>query len=148
MRVLVTGATGYVGSRLVTVLLGAGHQVVVATRNLARLNDYGWVDDVSAVRLDVADPAGVQAALTAAGPVDVLYYLVHTIGQPGYRGADNAAAANVAAAARSAAVRRIVYLGGFVPEVRDAGALSEHLTGRAEVADALNVDGGPELVWL
>ncbi len=52
----------------------------------------------------------------AAGPVDVVYYLVHAIGQPGFRDADQTAAANVAAAAREAGARRIVYLGGFVPQ--------------------------------
>ena len=80
-----------------------------------------------------------------AGPIDVVYYLVHGIGQPDFREADNEAAANVAAAAKDAGVRRIVYLGGFVPE---ADELSEHLTSRAEVAAALSVDGGPEVVWL
>ena len=64
-------------------------------------------------------------------PIDVVYYLVHGIGQPGFREADNLAAANVAAAAKDAGVRRIVYLGGFVP---DDDSLSEHLTSRAEVA--------------
>ena len=93
-------------------------------------------------------PTSVRAALDAAGPIDVLYYLVHAIGQPGFRDADRAAAGNVAAAAKDAGVRRIVYLGGFVPEDPDNGELSEHLTSRAEVAEALTVEGGPEVVWL
>jgi uncharacterized protein YbjT (DUF2867 family) len=74
-----------------------------------------------------------------------VYYLVHAIGQPGYRDVDNAAAANLAVAARDAGVRRIVYLGGFVPADE---ALSEHLSSRAEVAEALTIGNGPELVWL
>ncbi|MGB9222267.1 NAD(P)H-binding protein [Mycobacterium sp.] len=146
MRILVTGASGYVGSRLVTELLADGHQVVAATRNPAHLKPFGWYDDVATVRFDASDPVSAQAGMDAAGPVDVLYYLVHAIGQPDFREADNAAAANVAAAARDAGVRRIVYLGGFVPENPDE--LSEHLTSRAEVAQALAVEGGPELVWL
>ncbi|MGD1170459.1 NAD(P)H-binding protein [Mycobacterium seoulense] len=145
MRVLVTGATGYVGSRLVTALLADRHHVVAATREPARLRRFGWFDDVTPVALDAADPASTRAAFAASGPVDVVYYLVHAIGQPGFRDADKAAAANLAAAARAAGVRRIVYLGGFVP----AGeVLSEHLTSRAEVAAALTVQNGPELVWL
>ncbi|WP_045381200.1 NAD-dependent epimerase, partial [Mycobacterium kyorinense] len=104
-----------------------------------------WCDEVSAVVLDASDPASARAALTVAAPLDVVYYLVHTIGQPGFRGVDEAAAANVAVAAKNAGVRRIVYLGGFVP---DGDALSEHLTSRAEVAAALSVENGPEVVWL
>jgi uncharacterized protein YbjT (DUF2867 family) len=147
-RTLVTGATGYIGSRLVTALLAAGHDVVAASRDPGRLSDFGWHDRVSTVALDAHDEASVRRAFTEAGKVDVLYYLVHGIGQPGFREADNAAAATVAEAARAAGVRRIVYLGGFVPESPDGGALSEHLTSRAEVAHALEIDGGPEVVWL
>jgi uncharacterized protein YbjT (DUF2867 family) len=87
----------------------------------------------------------VRQAFTDAGPVEVVYYLVHGIGQPGFREADNRAAANVAAVAKAAGVRRIVYLGGFVP---DGDSLSEHLASRAEVAAALTIDGGPDVVWL
>ncbi len=85
------------------------------------------------------------SAFAEAGPIDVVYYLVHGIGQPDFRDADNTAAANVAEAAKAAGVRRIVYLGGFVPE---EGELSEHLASRAEVAAALSIEGGPEVVWL
>jgi uncharacterized protein YbjT (DUF2867 family) len=145
MRILVTGATGYVGSRLVTALLADQHQVAAASRNPERLKRFGWSADVAAVTLDASDPASAQAAMDAAGPVDVIYYLVHAIGQRDFRDADKAAAATVAAAARDAGVRRIVYLGGFVPADE---ALSEQLTSRAEVADALTVEDGPELVWL
>jgi uncharacterized protein YbjT (DUF2867 family) len=145
VRILVAGATGYVGSRLVSVLLEEGHEVVATSRDASKLVDFGWFDDVIPVSLDAHDVTSAKEALAEAGPVDVLYYLVHGIGQPDFREADNRAAANVAAAARDAGVRRIVYLGGFVP---DGDQLSEHLTSRAEVANALTLDDGPELVWL
>ncbi len=144
MRILVTGATGYVGSRLVTALL-ANHQVLAATRDPERLKRLGWFDNITPVTLDASDPASLRAAFAGSGPVDVMYYLVHGIGQPGFRDADKAAATNLATAARDAGVRRIVYLGGFVPADE---VLSEHLASRAEVAEALTVPDGPELVWL
>jgi uncharacterized protein YbjT (DUF2867 family) len=145
MRILVTGATGYVGSRLVTELLSQGDDVVATSRKVDRLADFGWYDDVTAVAMDAHDPASASAAFAEAGRIDVVYYLVHGIGQPDFREADNTAATNVAEAAKKAGVRRIVYLGGFVPE---EGELSEHLTSRAEVAHALSIEGGPEVVWL
>ncbi|QLL06385.1 SDR family NAD(P)-dependent oxidoreductase [Mycobacterium vicinigordonae] len=149
MRILVTGATGYVGSRLITALLAEGHEVLAATRNPARLKHFGWSHEVVPVQLDASDRKQAHAALAASteafGPIDVVYYLIHGIGQDGFRDTDNASAANVAGAARKAGVSRIVYLGGFVP---DDDALSEHLTSRAEVAQALSVQGGPDLVWL
>jgi uncharacterized protein YbjT (DUF2867 family) len=144
-RVLVTGATGYVGSRLVSALIDAGADVVVASRNVERLKKFGWYDDVTSVALDAAESASVKQAFADTGPVDVVYYLVHAIGQPDFRDSDNRAAANVAAAAKDAGVKRIVYLGGFVPT---DDTLSEHLAGRAEVAEALHVDGGADVVWL
>jgi uncharacterized protein YbjT (DUF2867 family) len=156
VRILVTGATGYVGSRLITALLADNHadnhQVIAASRNPARLKRFGWFDEVTPISLDAADEVSAHAAFAlsreagdSGGPVDVVYYLVHGIGQPGFRDADRTAAANVAAAARDAGVKRIVYLGGFVPHDDE---LSQHLTSRAEVAQALTVEGGPELVWL
>ncbi|QEN13061.1 NAD(P)H-binding protein [Mycolicibacterium sp. ELW1] len=145
MRILVTGATGYVGSRLVARLLDEGHEVVAATRNPEKLGRFGWCDRVTAVVFDADDPTSVETALAVSGHIDVLYYLVHAIGQPGFRERDNAGAANVGKAAAAAGVGRIVYLGGFVPA---DDTLSEHLAGRAEVAAALAVEGGAELVWL
>lgn len=145
MRILVTGATGYVGSRLIAALLSGGHEIVAATRAPETLRRFGWYADVTPVALDAGDRASAVQAFAQTGQIDVVYFLVHRIGQPDFREADNKAAANVAKAAGKAGVKRIVYLGGFVPDER---ALSDHLAGRAEVAQALTVDGGPGVVWL
>ena len=76
MRLLVTGATGYVGSRLVDALLASDHEVVVASRSPKRLSRYGWADDVTAVEMDVDDADSVHAAIDADRtddhPVDAL----------------------------------------------------------------------------
>ncbi|WP_040838118.1 NAD(P)H-binding protein [Nocardia brevicatena] len=143
MRILVAGATGYVGSRLVSVLLEIGHSVVVASRSPRRVARYGWADRVEAVRLDVDDPAAIRAAFVTVGDIDVAYYLIHDIGGHAYTTGDRRAAENFAHAARTAGVRRIVYAGGFVPADEQ---LSPHLRSRAEVGEALAE--GAELVWL
>lgn len=69
MRILVTGATGYVGSRLVTALLADDHEVVAASRNPGSLKRFGWSDEVKAVQLDASDSASARAAFEAAGPI-------------------------------------------------------------------------------
>jgi len=103
VRILVTGATGYVGSRLVSALLDAGYDIVATTRNPDRLAEFGWHDQVTGVALDAHDEASAKKAFADAGPIDVVYYLVHGIGQPDFRDADNRAAAIVANAAKDAA---------------------------------------------
>ena len=105
MRILVTGATGYVGSRLVTALVADGHEVLTATREPARLERMGWFDDVTPVALDASDAESVHEAFAAAGQVDVVYYLVHAIGQPGFRDADRAAAEQVIAGTKDIIAR-------------------------------------------
>ncbi|SNT45793.1 NAD(P)H-binding protein [Rhodococcoides kyotonense] len=144
MTVLVTGASGYIGSRLIAALLAAGDSVCAASRTPETLDAFDWRGQVDAVALDAADPASLRAAFAAAGQVDVAYYLVHAIGESDYRVQDTKAARQFGEAASEAGVRRIVYLGGFVPPDEE---LSEHLAGRADVGDALAV-GDIDVVWL
>ena len=74
---LVTGATGYIGGRLVPELLAAGHRVRVMTRSPDRLRDHPWAGRVEIVQADAGDAEGVATACAGA---DVVYYLVHALG--------------------------------------------------------------------
>ncbi|MBY6413825.1 NAD(P)H-binding protein [Rhodococcus sp. BP-252] len=144
MNILVTGASGYIGSRLIASLLAAGDSVCAASRTPETLDAFDWRDRVDTVELDAGDPVSLKSAFREAGPVDVAYYLVHGIGEADYRTQDTSAARHFGEAASAAGVRRIVYLGGFVPDDEE---LSEHLAGRADVGRALAVDD-VEVVWL
>ena len=72
MQILLTGATGYVGSRLVTELIDSGHEVVVTSRNTDRVAAYGWFDDVKVVSMDARQSDSATAAFDAAGDIDVV----------------------------------------------------------------------------
>lgn len=142
-RCLVTGSSGYVGSRLVVSLAKAGYEVTATARDTDKLAAFDWPASVDRVRMDVSESASIRAALAQTPGVDVAYFLVHSIGEGDFAEQDLASARRFAAAARDAGVARIVYLGGFVPDEK----LSEHLESRSEVGDALG-DAGVELVWL
>ena len=136
--VLVTGATGYLGGRLAPRLLDAGYRVRVLVRSPEKLADVPWADQVEIVRGDLGDPASLA---TATAGVDLLYYLVHSMGAKGdFEATERTAARNVAAAARAAGVKRIVYLGGLHPATE---TLSKHLRSRKEVGDVLLTSGVP-----
>ncbi|MGW1509664.1 SDR family oxidoreductase [Streptomyces sp. NPDC002394] len=143
-RCLVTGATGYIGGRLVPELLDGGHRVRCLARHPDRLRDFPWVDRVEAVRGDVTDAASLRGALDG---VDVAYYLVHSMSSTAeFEDKDRRAARVFAAEARSAGVRRIVYLGGLTPPGVPEGELSPHLRSRAEVGRILLGSGVPTTV--
>ncbi|OAA21604.1 hypothetical protein UG55_105722 [Frankia sp. EI5c] len=144
MRILVTGATGYIGGRLAPRLLAAGHHIRCMTRNPARLAEVGWAHHPAAevVRADALDPPSLGPALAG---VDAAYYLIHSIDSGGdFSAADRAAAGAFADAARAAGVSRIVYLGGLSPATADG--LSAHLASRQEVARILLGSGVPTVV--
>lgn len=138
---LVTGATGYIGGRLVPELLAAGFDVRCLARDPAKLRDRPWSGDVEVVKGDVSDAEVVQEACTRR---DVAYYLVHSLGT-GKRFArrDRDMAQTFAGGARAAGVTRIVYLGGLHPDAED---LSAHLNSRREVGEVLLGCGVPTAV--
>lgn len=133
--VLVTGATGFVGRRLVPALLDAGHRVRAMTR---RPDSYDGPGE--AVGADVTDPDSLAAALAGA---EVAIYLVHSLDDPDFERKDADAARAFSRAAADAGVRQIVYLGGLGDDGDD---LSAHLRSRREVEGLLGGDGVPVTV--
>ncbi|NKX85998.1 SDR family oxidoreductase [Nocardia coubleae] len=137
MRCVIFGVTGYIGGRLVPELLRAGHDVRVAARTPAKLAEVPWLDRVEVVEGDVTDSDQVRSAV---GGQEVVYYLVHSLTRRDFADIDREAARIVGAAALSAGVGRIVYLGGIVPPHTE---LSRHLASRAEVGEILRASGVP-----
>ena len=130
-EVIVLGATGYVGGRLVSKLLEAGNKVRVLTRSTGRAERYEWSDRVQMFTGDVLEPDTLAPALEGC---DAAYYLVHSIGTGGDFAATEATAArNVRDAADAAGLRRIVYLGGM----GSGDDLSKHLASRHRVGEIL-----------
>jgi uncharacterized protein YbjT (DUF2867 family) len=142
IRCLVTGATGYIGGRLVPRLLDAGLTVRAMARNPDKLAKAPWRDEVETVRGDLTDPESLTEAFDG---VDVVYYLVHSMGSSkDFVAEERRSARNVVEAAQKAGVRRLVYLSGLHPE---GTPLSRHLASRTEVGEIL-IRSGIETVVL
>lgn len=140
MRVLVTGATGYIGSRLVPELVKAGHEVVVGARDTGKIEAYPWSTDVEAREFDVTDAGVVRRAVRG---IDAVIYLIHSMGGDDFVTHDREAAHAVAAACDDEGVARVVYLSGLVPDTDD---LSDHLASRLEVEEILLEASTPAIV--
>ena len=131
--VLVAGATGYIGRRLVSELVASGRTVRAVVRNPAKLAGEDWADDVEIVAGDVLDPPSLRAAFEGVGGA---YYLVHSIGGEGdWEARDRRAAANFRDAAAAAGASQIIYLGGLGDDAN--ASLSPHLRSRHEVGQIL-----------
>jgi len=138
MKILVTGATGYIGGRLVGTLLLFGHDINVLVREPRKLARRKW-PNVKVFKGDVTQPETLSEALAG---VEVAYYLVHSLGAPrgDFAERDKQGALNFSKAAKEAGVKRIIYLGGL--GVTGPG-LSEHLQSRNQTGDALRSTGIP-----
>ncbi len=142
IRCLVTGATGYIGGRLVPELLDRGYDVRALARNPDKLADVPWRERAEVVRGDLGDADSLTAAFDG---IDVVYYLVHSMGSgPDFVDQEAQSARNVVAAAQRAGVKRLVYLGGLHPSDVD---LSPHLRSRTAVGEIL-LESGIETVVL
>jgi uncharacterized protein YbjT (DUF2867 family) len=144
LRCLATGATGYIGGRLVPELLVAGHRVRCLARSPEKLRDHPWAGEVKTATGDVTRADSVADAMRG---IDVAYYLVHALGSGrGFEETDREAARTFGQQARAAGVRRIVYLGGLTPAGVPDRELSPHLRSRTEVGRILLDSGVPTTV--
>ena len=132
LKVLVTGASGYIGGRLVPALLAKGHSVRCMSRNPAKLSGQPWFDDIEVVRADAFDRPSLDSAMEGC---NAAFYLIHSMGGDAadFDVHDRQAAQNFADAAADAALDRIVYLGGL----GTGDELSKHLSSRHEVGRTL-----------
>ncbi len=142
MSVLVTGSTGFVGTRLALVLREQGEQV----RCLVRAREKGAELERAGCELHVGDVLEPESLAGAGAGIDVAYYRVHSMGRGsgggGFAERDREAARNFARMAKAEGVGRVVYLGGLGAE----DSTSEHLRSRREVAEIL-AEAGPELTY-
>lgn len=133
-RVLVTGASGYVGGRLVPELVAAGFTVRAGARDPRKLEDRPWAKDVELVTADLEDAEQVRAAMA---DVHTVLYLVHSMGGGGdFVEREAQIARTVAEAAAAQGAEQIVYLGGLHPD-RELDELSDHMRSREQVGRIL-----------
>ena len=135
-RILLTGATGYIGGRLLRRLEEGGRSVRCLVRRSSRLGAVG--SDTEVIEGDCLDEASLDRALAG---VHCAYYLVHSMaGTDDFADVDRRAAEHFGRAAKRAGVRRIIYLGGLTGDIR---SLSTHLKSRVETGDVLRASGVP-----
>ena len=139
-RVLVTGATGYVGGRLVRELLSHGYRVRVLVRDASRLQDYPWRDDVEVIEGDGTNPVALNLALT---DIDIAYYLLHALMvQKNFEQLEEQLAQSFGEIANRNGVQRIIYLGGIAAP---GDSLSPHMSARAKTGEILRGSGVPTI---
>jgi uncharacterized protein YbjT (DUF2867 family) len=131
--ILVTGASGYIASRLIPRLLEKGYRVRALARQPGRLGTRAWSKGVEFVRADVTDPDSLARALAG---VHTAYYLIHSMaGGRGYTRIETEAAHNFASAAKAAEVEHLIYLGGLADP--NASNIAPHMRSRIETGNTL-----------
>ncbi len=129
MNIVVFGASGYVGGRLIPALLARGHRVRAVTRSPASLDDHPWRDEVEVMSADLLDVETLPAVVDG---MDAAYYMVHSMERDDFEEIDRSAAENFVAAASGSTLQRVIYLGGL-----GRGDLSPHLASRQQVGEIL-----------
>ena len=138
--ILVTGATGYVGGRLVPRLLEGGHSVRILVRDSARVIGRPWADQVEVSKGDVSNFESLPDAMKG---IDTAYYLIHSLAQGrDFIETEIKAAGNFARAASEAGVKHIIYLGQLGQPV-DSRSISPYLQARQRTGEVLKESGIP-----
>lgn len=132
MKILLTGSTGYIGKRLIPVLVDAGHEVVCCVRDPKRFNPpESLVEKITVLQLDLLDKASLEHI---PKDIDGAYYLVHSMSSEGdYKSLEETSAQNFRQALKNTNVNHVIYLSGIVNETE----LSKHLSSRKNVEDEL-----------
>jgi len=128
MKILLTGSTGYIGKRLLPVLVEAGHEVVCCVRDVKRFNPpESLKKNISVVEIDLLDEGSLQ---NIPNDIDGAYYLVHSMSSSGdYKSLEEVSAINFRNALKGTNVKHVIYLSGIVNEEE----LSQHLSSRKNV---------------
>ena len=137
---LVTGATGYIGGRLVVELLNHGYRVRVLARNPERLKEHPWINRVEVAEGDANDEDALTLAMQG---VDVAYYLLHALlSKNDFETKERELAERFVKCSKTAGVGRIVYLGGIIAPSEE---LSPHMQSRADTGEILRASGIPTI---
>ncbi len=134
-KILVLGASGYIGAQLILKLLEKGYKVRACARAISKLRNFDWSRHANVELVDV-DVLNIESLSSACQGCEVVYYLVHSMNaeQKDFAKADRQAAQNMVQAAENAGLKRIIYLGGLG---EDDTNLSHHLRSRMEVSNII-----------
>jgi uncharacterized protein YbjT (DUF2867 family) len=141
VHVLVTGANGYIGLRLIQALLDAGHEITAVIRDRRRFPATNFGRNEARLHVVEADFLDAASLRNLPPALDAAYYLIHSMGSGGdFARMEEQCAVNFSAAAKTHQWKRIIYLGGLAA---DEGPLSEHLSSRRRMEDVLRGCGVP-----